>query len=335
MDKRDVTLKWNDRNMIEKGHKIYRSKSPIDINNPPEPIGSLERNIDTFIDKDQPIGESNYYRVSAWIDGTELFSDEVYLEVTYRPEIIGGETISINIADKYYRLHMFKNVGDNIFSISRGGLVDVLVVAGGSGGGGGISGDYWGGGGGAGEVVWSTSTTVSVGEFTATVGDGGFSATSASQGGNAGNPSSVFDITAKSGTAARNGYGGNSGNGFTGGGRGTSGRGAGGGAGASENGGDGGLYGGDGGDGIDLSAFLGSTIGDDGWFGGGGAGYNADSSGGIGGKGGGATPTSSSSTVNNSGMANTGGGAGERTGKGGSGIVILRYEISPSEYNGT
>ncbi len=36
-----VLLKWRDRNWAEHGHYIYRSTTPMDINNLPSPIGTL------------------------------------------------------------------------------------------------------------------------------------------------------------------------------------------------------------------------------------------------------------------------------------------------------
>lgn len=78
---KDVTIQWTDVNMIEKGHRIYRSHSPMDVDNLPEPIANLERNSTEYIDKDRVIGETLYYRVSAWIDGYEAISDEVVIEV--------------------------------------------------------------------------------------------------------------------------------------------------------------------------------------------------------------------------------------------------------------
>lgn len=78
---RDITLTWDDPNLIEKGYRVYRSKSPMDINNMPTPIGTVNANTTEFIDKDQTIGDTNYYRVSAWIDGHEVFSEEIEIEV--------------------------------------------------------------------------------------------------------------------------------------------------------------------------------------------------------------------------------------------------------------
>lgn len=81
MSTRNITLKWDDSNLIEKGYKVYRSKTPMDTHDMPMPIGELEPNSTEFIDIDQPIGDTNYYRVSAWIDGHEMYSSELVQEV--------------------------------------------------------------------------------------------------------------------------------------------------------------------------------------------------------------------------------------------------------------
>ncbi len=76
MSVRDITLTWTDPNFIEKGYRVYRSNSPMDTSNMPAPIGTVGVNATEFIDNDQTIGDTNYYRVSAWIDGYEVFSEE-------------------------------------------------------------------------------------------------------------------------------------------------------------------------------------------------------------------------------------------------------------------
>lgn len=43
----------------------------------PIPIAILSQNVTQFVDTDQTIGDTNYYRVSAWIDGHEMFSEEI------------------------------------------------------------------------------------------------------------------------------------------------------------------------------------------------------------------------------------------------------------------
>lgn len=56
--------------------KVYRSLTPIDINDPPEPI-AVDLVNTSFIDSDVVLGDRFYYRVSATKNGIEKFSDEV------------------------------------------------------------------------------------------------------------------------------------------------------------------------------------------------------------------------------------------------------------------
>lgn len=85
MSNRDVTLQWDDTNVIEKGHRVYRSNAPMDIYDMPAPIGTIEKNVTKFIDIDQTIGDTNYYRIGAYIDGYEEFSDELVYEIEDYP----------------------------------------------------------------------------------------------------------------------------------------------------------------------------------------------------------------------------------------------------------
>ncbi len=338
MNVKDVHISWNDINLIEKGYKVYRSNHPMDVQNMPESIGSLPRNSVEYIDKDQVVGDTLYYRVSAWIDGYEQISEEVEVLVSLTARGTGGIESVIVVDDTYYRIHEFTTVGNSTFNVEVGGDISYLIVGGGGGGSGGVSGDYWGSGGGGAEVIWG-STTLNSNTYTITVGDGGLSATSAGGNGQDGQISSAFGVTARAGYGGigNRSTGGTSGTGFSGG-IGTSttspNRGGGGGAGATKGGSNGGSIGGNGGDGMDVSNYITNLFGDNGWFGGGGAGFNGDNnSGGIGGKGGGASPTTSNnSDGRGNGLPNTGGGAGERMGKGGSGTVIVRYPITRAEY---
>lgn len=75
-----VSLSWLDSNQIEKGHRVYRSDNPMDINNLPTPIVDLDKNIQDYVDYDVIDGNYYYYRVSAYIDGYEEISEEVYVK---------------------------------------------------------------------------------------------------------------------------------------------------------------------------------------------------------------------------------------------------------------
>lgn len=80
-DTNDITLIWSDPNMIEKGHRIYRSEAPMDVESLPTPIASIMKDQTMYIDRGQPVGFTRFYRVSAWIDGYEAVSQEVAIEV--------------------------------------------------------------------------------------------------------------------------------------------------------------------------------------------------------------------------------------------------------------
>lgn len=82
MATKNVTLRWDDTNNIEVGHRIYRSDMPMDTTNMPSPIGVVSENITEYIDEDRAVGNTYYYRVSAFIDGDERFSDEISIVVT-------------------------------------------------------------------------------------------------------------------------------------------------------------------------------------------------------------------------------------------------------------
>jgi len=75
-----VILRWQDTNQIELGHKIYRSDAPMDIQNMPTPIATLNPNTTEYTDEAVIEGNFYYYRVSAYTTNGEEFSNEVYTE---------------------------------------------------------------------------------------------------------------------------------------------------------------------------------------------------------------------------------------------------------------
>jgi len=75
-----VILRWQDTNNIELGHKIYRSDTPMDIQNMPSPIATLNPNTTEYTDEAVIEGNFYYYRVSAYTTNGEEFSNEVYTE---------------------------------------------------------------------------------------------------------------------------------------------------------------------------------------------------------------------------------------------------------------
>jgi len=75
-----VILRWQDTNNIEIGHKIYRSDTPMDIQNMPPPHAILNPNTTEYTDEAVIEGNFYYYRVSAYTSNGEEFSNEVYAE---------------------------------------------------------------------------------------------------------------------------------------------------------------------------------------------------------------------------------------------------------------
>jgi hypothetical protein len=250
-----------------------------------------------------------------------------------------------------YRIHAFTSGGT--FTNTLSGLnIDVMVVAGGGGGGGNTRyNGAWSGGGGAGGLIFQQGVSLSTTGYSISIGGGGGVN---SNGGN----SSAFGYTAigggyGGGNSSSSGVSGGSGGGGLGdepgplpGGSGTSGQGyaggpgtdpggdpfweqGGGGGGAAEAGNTDGI--GFGGDGRDMSSYFGTTYGESGYFAGGGAGGSGTHNGGTtneGGLGGGGDTQGGyqDSIYTQSGAANTGGG-GSCLQSGGSGIVIVRYQL--------
>jgi hypothetical protein len=261
-----------------------------------------------------------------------------------------------------YGIHSYTNAGVATNFVPSADLpkVEFLVIGGGGGGGGGGA-NYEGGGGGAGGYICSvqgersgsntdwvatTSLTANV-TVPVSVGGGGAAGSSSGNGGNGTNSyfGSIEATGGGGGAAAGTAPSGGSGGGAhglsnTGYGAGTSGQGYRGGV------GDGGGYGAGGGGGAGQAGGAGANVSAKGvggyggtglwsritgeWIqragGGGGAGYDVISSGGAGGGGGGGKTGS----VGTPGTNTYGGGGGGGTGagaEGGSGIVIVRYEI--------
>ena len=276
----------------------------------------------------------------------------------------GGDTVQ-DIGG--YRIHTFTTVGTSTFTPASAGNVEVLVVAGGGSGG-----TRHAGGGGAGGLIYNSSFPVS-GAVSVTVGDGGAGlpqGTNASVPGNSGANSVFGSLTAIGGGYGNQGNGGSGGSG--GGvfstntvGAGTAGQGNNGAFGSTgpfstENtyagGGGGGagavgtaatsvapVQGGAGGIGRQISISGTPTY----YAGGGGGGTTTavgGGAGGAGGLGGGGAGGGSNSIVGIAGTNGTGGGGGcggfsnaggnFASGKGGSGIVIVRYPL-PIRLTGT
>jgi hypothetical protein len=277
----------------------------------------------------------------------------------------GGTETAIEQNDKFYRVHTF--LDDGSFEVTQGGEVEYLVA---SAGGSALSDRYSGGGGGggwrkyvSGEAYNTASNALSVdaGEHPVVIGQG----VAEEKGGQSefygmhpdgGGRAALFDGSGANGACGGGGTGSTSGGAtndglpLSNGGLGSQGGNGGGGSderrgGYTTNGGGGGgatengtaalksdENSGKGGDGFFTEMSGGSLA----FCGGGGGGSRDNSKGGIGGVGGGASASGSTATA---GTPNTGGGSAPScinaapAEPGGSGIVIIRYEISEAEYD--
>lgn len=75
-----VKLSWKVPNLIEEGYRVYRSESPMDINDMPDAIIELPKNTTKYDDYNVIEGNFYYYRVSCFIPDYEVFSKEVMVE---------------------------------------------------------------------------------------------------------------------------------------------------------------------------------------------------------------------------------------------------------------
>ncbi len=307
------------------------------------PVGSYTVQYDALMGYDAPADQTLSVAESA----NTAFSG-VYVEQPF--SATGGTTVDVG----GYRIHTFTS--DDTITFNKAGVVDVLVVGGGGGGGG-----FTGGGGGAGGVIYETDFAVSGGPVSVTVGGGGTAGAAASDvtgKGGAGNPSIFSSLSAGGGGGGGQAYvhnnatvaagsGGGAGSATTSGTRlgqqGTAGQGndggnsdatlnegAGGGGGAGGDGGTGDASkGGNGGPGFDCSI---SGVSLTYAAGGGGAGYAATAGNGVAGVSGNAGNPGQAGTDGRGGGGGGGGVAGGLTagGKGGSGIVIVRYLLNGS-----
>lgn len=72
-----LTLVWKDINLNEDGFNIYRSESPMDTDNMPEPIATLDPNIGSYDDTTGTVGTVYYYRIGVFRGSNEIISDEL------------------------------------------------------------------------------------------------------------------------------------------------------------------------------------------------------------------------------------------------------------------
>jgi hypothetical protein len=309
-----------------------------------------------------PEEEKRFYFVEVVYDSHNYKISETF---RFKPVVATGGTILPDVIDKgrTWKVHQFTSVGTTNFVVSDPGkeaLVEYLIVAGGGSGG-----TRHGGGGGAGGMV-TGSTTVTAQTYPVVVGAGGLGQVHAN-GGLPGGNSSVFSRIALGGGAGHgfpavtpNGGSGGGASDASGGAAATPGTGlqpnsasggfgnsggtgqtnpwhggGGGGAGATGDSTQLNYRSGNGGQGR-LSTISGSTI----WYagGGGGSGWEGNPSnragfGGLGGGGNGAinraTPAAAPANLGGGGGAHGGDSTGSG-GNGGSGIVIIRYPITPA-----
>jgi len=287
------------------------------------------------------------FNIVEWYDGTYT---SWFPAGVLSPIATGGTVSNFTQNGRGYRAHTFSTIGTASFTVTRGGLVEYLIV-----GGGGCGADVGGGGAGGvlqGQLLLSPQT------YSIVVGAGQSANPDDSDPGINGDPSSAFNLVAAGGGGAGGGF--VAGRGMVGGSGGGGGRNPSGsiwglgGAGRPnqgfhggtpifflsadwEGGGGGGAggpgepsysseWGGDGGDGVSSS--INNTL----TFYGGGGGSGSNTRRGRGGIGGGGQGKLNSDGTSNDGGANTGGGGGGGwsgpTGAGGSGIVIVRYRTT-------
>ena len=290
---------------------------------------------------------------------------DVWVPIGQSPEIIasGGTVTDIEQDGRLFRVHTFTS--DGTFEVTRGGVVEYLIVAGGGGGGGGNGGSAGAGGG-----FVDGRTTLLAQAYSAVIGSGGAPGTGIGDDSEtSGSNSTALGLTAIGGgrgaSQRRNGSG-NFANGADGG-SGGGGAGDGGSGGStglwslggealqpsSETGGHGfnggrGFFetsrdaGGGGGGASSAGENGASNVGGNGgngrsstitgtsttYAGGGGGGSHSGpaSSGGLGGGGAGGTGDGVNGQSGTNGLGG-GGGGGDAGGNGGSGIVIVRYRI--------
>lgn len=71
-----LRIAWHDYNIGEDGFNIYRSDTPMDVNNMPSPIATVAPNIGVYNDTNVVGGNTYYYRIGVTRSGQELISEE-------------------------------------------------------------------------------------------------------------------------------------------------------------------------------------------------------------------------------------------------------------------
>ena len=271
----------------------------------------------------------------------------------------GGTETVITQGGRFYRVHTF--LAGGTLTVTSGGTAEILLVGG--GGSGGSSGPFGGGGGGGAGGLLIGSESLTADSYSIVVGAGGAFISGNHIPGNEGQNSSAFGLTAIGGGRGGSGNNGGPTSGGSGGGQGTvsnaavdpgnvsgtAGQGNDGGQALPPNGGGGGGAGAPGGTPPDISTaanggdgLQSSITGTQVYYAGGGAGSGPTSTGsgvtainpaiGVGGQGGGGGDGSIDGVDGTGGGGAAGLSSVDRSGKGGDGIVIVRYEIPEADY---
>ena len=95
-----VTIKWQDNNTIEMGHRIYKSPTYFTKDNLPSMLVELGPDVTEYVDSAGVNGE-NWYMVSAFIAGYEVFS-EAFIVGNFFNFGIGSDTfVGGDLTDGY------------------------------------------------------------------------------------------------------------------------------------------------------------------------------------------------------------------------------------------
>jgi len=72
-----LSLTWKDFNLNEDGFNIYRSETPMDVNNMPAPIATVGPNVGSYDDTTGIVGTTYYYRIGVIRGDEEKISIEL------------------------------------------------------------------------------------------------------------------------------------------------------------------------------------------------------------------------------------------------------------------
>ena len=154
--------------------------------------------------------QNNFYAIAVDNEGQQSAIRQFHF-VSYDTAGQGGDADPTNSGNTI-KYHVFTTTGTSTFQVLTSSLtVDILLVAGGAG-----SGLFEGGGSGAGEVVWKTGLTLSIGTYNAIVGTGGIGTSitsNGSRGQNGGESSFAWGVSGKQIRAKGGGAGGVNGGG--------------------------------------------------------------------------------------------------------------------------